>query len=171
MGVVYLGILLCAIAFAIAVVYICLVLKRTSDVLNSLGKTFGKVEKELTHITPQVKETIRGTDKIVDDLGTKLKSTDSLFDSLEELGLSAQSFNLAYQQKRATMSDPELQEEIRPFVEGIKWAEAGSQLYSKWTKTKPVKNELMPQNSYELKVQGRDTTRLPAAKTGKGDRP
>ncbi|MFC2949237.1 DUF948 domain-containing protein [Virgibacillus sediminis] len=171
MGVVYLGILLCSIAFAIAVAYICLVLKRTADVLDSLGRTFGKVEKEIAHITPQLKETLRGTDKIVDDMGVKMKSTDSLFDSLEELGLSAQSFSHAYQQQRAGMSEAEFKAEVWPFVEGIKWAEAGSHLYSKWVKTKPVKNELMPQGENELKAQEHRAGHLPAVQTRKGDRP
>ncbi|GAB3069776.1 DUF948 domain-containing protein [Virgibacillus ainsalahensis] len=147
MGVVYLGILLCAIAFAGVTIYISLVLKRVADTLHSLGNTLGEVEKELQHITPQLRETVYETDKIVDDMEEKLKATDSLFDTLENVGTSVNSVNQLYKNNSDQLTGEQLQKKLKPFIKGIKWSEGAFQVYSKWKdKRQSDKNELMVQD-------------------------
>lgn len=138
MGMIYLGILLCSIAFAIAVIYISFVLKRLSNTIGSMGKTLGEVEKELQYITPQLKQTIREADKAVDDMAEKVKATDGLFDSIGDVGVSIDSLNQAYDNSIKKLSPEQFEKKTKPFVEGIKWSEAALFLYSKWKKEKPA---------------------------------
>ncbi|WP_087975102.1 DUF948 domain-containing protein [Oceanobacillus rekensis] len=148
MDIIYLGILLCSIAFAIVVIYISLVLKRLADTMKSLGTSMGELEKELEYITPQLTETVRETDKLVDDIGEKVRATDDLFDSVEDIGVTVNSLNEVYSEKSKTLSDVELEKKMKPFVGGITWSEAAVQLYTKWKATKRKdKNELMVQQT------------------------
>lgn len=140
MGIINVGILLCSIAFAIVVIYICFVLKRISNTLGTMGRNLNEVEREMQYITPQLKQSIRETDKLIDDVNDKLKATDSVFDSIENAGVSMQSLNQAYANSVKKLSDDQLQKQSKPFVEGIKWSEAAFYLYSKWKRDNPAKN-------------------------------
>ncbi|MFC4025598.1 DUF948 domain-containing protein [Oceanobacillus longus] len=153
MDIIYVGVLLCSIAFAIVVIYISLVLKRLADTMKSLGTSVGELEKELNYITPQLTQTVRETDKLVDDIGEKIRATDSLFDSVEEIGVTVNSLNEVYSQKSKGLSDVELEKKMKPFVGGITWSEAAVQIYSKWKATKRTsKNELMVQQTNVVPV-------------------
>ena len=144
MELVYLSLLFIAIGFAFVVIYICFVLKRVSNTMKSLGSTLGEVEKQVNYITPQLTETIRETDKMVDDVEEKVKATDSLFDSAGEFGTSIQTANEVFHNRFGKLTDEEMDQKVKPFIEGIKWSEVGVKLYSSWQKQKPrEKNEVV----------------------------
>lgn len=154
MDIIYLGILLCSIAFAIVVIYISLVLKRLSNTMRSLGVSLGELEKELGYITPQLTQTIRESDKLVDDIREKIRATDDLFESVEDVGVTVNSLNEVYTEKSKALSDVELERKMKPFVEGITWSEAAVQLYAKWkTAKRKGKNELMVQQTEIVPVK------------------
>ncbi|WP_249872593.1 DUF948 domain-containing protein [Oceanobacillus saliphilus] len=158
MDIIYVGILLCSIAFAIVVIYICLVLNRMTKTMKSLGTTMGEMEKELEYITPQLTQSVREADKLVDDISEKMRATDSLFDSFEDVGTTINSLNEVYKKQNQAITDMELEQKMKPFVGGITWSEAAVQIYSKWKATKRTdKNELMVQQ----------TEVVPAANTGR----
>src|SRR5690625_2358821 len=121
MGIIYIGILFCSIAFAMVVVYICFVLKRISNTLGTLGRTMGELEKEVQYITPKLIQTMRETNELIDDVDVKLKATDSAFDSIENAGVSLQTLNQAYANNAQQLTDEQFQRKTKPFVEGIKW--------------------------------------------------
>ncbi|MBY7141816.1 DUF948 domain-containing protein [Virgibacillus sp. NKC19-3] len=147
MGVIYLGILFCSVAFAVVVVYICLVLKRVSTTMEALGTTLGEVEKKFESITPEIKSTVERTEEMIDDMEVKFNATDSLFDTMENVGSSVNAMNHVYKQNRARLTDAEFQRKLAPFIEGIKWSEGAFLLYSKWKNKQPTgKNELMIQD-------------------------
>ena len=140
MGIISVGILLCSIAFAMVVIYICFILKRISNTLGTMGRNLNEVEKEIQYITPQLKQSIRETDKLIDDVDEKLEATDSVFDSIENTGISLQSLNQAYANSVKQLSDEQLRKQAKPFVVGIKWSVAAFYLYAKWKKDNPAKN-------------------------------
>lgn len=147
MGFFYLICLLLAIAFAIVVIYAAVLLKRVSDTLETLGKSLGEVETKLKHITPEIRQTIQETDKLVDDVSEKLKATDSLVDTMENMGTSVNSINYVYGEHSKHFSEQDFDRKMKPFVEGLKWSEAAFLLYSKWKKNKKKeKNEVMVQD-------------------------
>ncbi|WP_067730360.1 DUF948 domain-containing protein [Oceanobacillus damuensis] len=148
MEIIYVGILLCSIAFAIVVIYLSLVLNRVTKTVKSLGTSMGELEKELEYITPQLTQTVRESDKLVDDISEKIRATDSLFDSVEEMGTAVNSLNEVYSKKTKALTNVELEQKMKPFVGGITWSEAAVQLYTKWKTTKRAgKNEVMVQKS------------------------
>lgn len=143
MGIIYLFTLLLAIAFVIVVIYAAVLLKRVSDTLRTLGKTLGEVETQLKHITPQIRQNIQETGKLVDDVNEKLKETDSVFDTVGNLGNSMNSINHVYREHSKHVTDQDFERKMRPVVEGLKWGEAAFLLYSKWKKKKPAaENEI-----------------------------
>lgn len=153
MGIIYLGILLCSIAFAIVAIYLSIVLKRVANTVTSLGTSLGELEKELENITPQITETLQESNKLIDDISEKVRATDSVFDSADNVGISINTLNEAYKDKSKSLSDVELEQKMKPFVEGITWSEALVQLIGKWKAIKPeTKNELMVQQTEVVPV-------------------
>ncbi len=136
MELIYLSILFIAIAFAFVAAYLCFVLKRISNTMKTLGSTMSDVEKQLTYITPQMTETIRGTDKLIEDVEKKVKATDSIFDTAEEFGTSISSANEALQNRFGKLTDEEMDRKVKPYIEGIKWSEVAVRLYSSWQENK-----------------------------------
>jgi len=65
-----------------------------ANVTKSLGTTLKEVEQKLQYITPQLSSSIRETSKLVDDTGEKMKATDSIFDSIDNVGKSFKFRNL-----------------------------------------------------------------------------
>ncbi|RDW21903.1 DUF948 domain-containing protein [Oceanobacillus arenosus] len=143
MEIIYLAILLCAIGFAIAAIYISFVLKRVADVTKTLGTTLKEVEQQLQTITPQLSISIKETAKLVDDTGEKMKATDSIFDSIDNVGKSIYTLTEAYKTSTAKLNDEQFQQSLKPIVEMLKWSEVVSQVFSKWKKQPSNKNEVM----------------------------
>src|SRR5699024_11221274 len=74
-GIIYLTLLFIAVAFAIVVVYIAVVLKRVSDMMESIGATFVEVEKTAHVITPEIKQSRQETGKLIDDVEHKFTTS------------------------------------------------------------------------------------------------
>lgn len=159
-GIIYYTLLLCAVAFAVVVVYLCVLLKRVSDSIKTVGHTFDKLEKELEHITPQLKQALVETNKLAVDTEDKLRATDSMIDTVGNLGTSVQTVNKIYVDKKANVSDEAIFKQAKPFIEGIKWSEAIVQVFSKWKRNKPSKET-------GLVVQDEETNIIPLQQTGK----
>ena len=159
-GIIYFAILLCSIAFAIVAVYICVLLRRISKSMKAAGRTLEQVEQQLQQVSPQLSESLRETSTLVDDVNEKVKATDSLFDTVGNLGMSVNTVNEVYKEKRKQTSDEEIFEKAKPFIEGIKWSEALMQIYYKWRRDKPS-------TETQLVVQDEETSIIPLNQTGK----
>lgn len=146
MNLVYVGVLFCAVAFAIFAIFMSVVLKRASTTMKTLGNTLGNVEEKLNYLTPELRNTVNETEKMVDDLHDKLSATDNLVDSIENIGTS---FNTSYQlldQQTKKLPDYKSSHTINKLTEGFTWGGVTFQLYKRW-KYKGGKNELAVQNS------------------------
>jgi len=153
MDILYIGIFLISIAFAIVVVYLSTVLNSLSKTMRSLGTSLGEFEKELEYITPQLTTTLRESERLIDDISEKVRATDSVFDSVENVGVSINSLNEVYKEKSKQLSEKELEQKLKPFIDALTWSEAAAQLFSKWTTTKPKeKKEVMVQRSEVVPV-------------------
>jgi len=158
MDLIYLSILLLAIAFAIVVGYLCFILKRVSNNMKTLSSTMRYAEEQFKYITPELTNTIRETDKLIDDTTEKVRATEGMFDSLEEFGTSIISANEAFHNRFGKMTDEEMDRKVKPFIDGILWSEAGTRLYSSWQENKKAeKKELIIRNKNEIvEVSGRE---------------
>ncbi|MFD1850663.1 DUF948 domain-containing protein [Oceanobacillus bengalensis] len=134
MEAIYIGILLCSIAFFVAVIYISLVLKRVATVTRSLGTTLKEVERQFGYVTPELINTLKETNKILDEMGENIKATDSVFDSVHNVGKSINTLNSTYKNYQEKVSGDQFKKQIKQVVEGVKWGEAVTQVFSKWKK-------------------------------------
>lgn len=151
MGLIYISILLIAIAFLIAVVYICFVLKRVTNTMKTLRGTLGSAEKQIGKMTLVLSETIKETDELMVDVTEKAQATDSIFDSVQLFGESIQSANTALQNGLGNLTEEEMDRKVKPFIEGIRWSEVAVQLYGVWKGKQPKQlNELMVQEEHDI---------------------
>ncbi|WP_179151974.1 DUF948 domain-containing protein [Oceanobacillus senegalensis] len=131
MEIVYFGILICSIAFFISAIYISVFLKRLTDVTRSLGYTLKDVEEQFGYITPQLMTTIKEAQQTVDELEENMNATDSVFDSVDNVGKSINSLNDTYKNYKEKITDEQFQKQLKPTVELIKWGEALTQVFKK----------------------------------------
>src|SRR5699024_12839168 len=103
---------------------------------ESIGNTAHKMEEKMKNITPEIENTIKESSDLVDDIYDKIKATDSVVDTVENIGTSVHTVNQVYKIKRDRTSDEEIFEKAKPFIEGIKWSEVATKRYSncKWDK-------------------------------------
>ncbi|GGJ76804.1 DUF948 domain-containing protein [Virgibacillus salexigens] len=130
----YIAIIIVAIAFALTAIYIAFVLHRVSKLLRSVGITLGELEQEMQQITPELKESLHQTNQMLDDIDDKLKATDSVFDTIDNMGNSVSNVNQAIRKNSDKLTDAEMAEKTKPYIEGIRWSEAATYLYNKWKK-------------------------------------
>lgn len=130
-GIIYLMLFFCAVAFSIVVVYISIVLKRVSDMMESMSMTLAEIEKKTHDITPEIKQSLRETGKLVDDLEHKSRATDDVVQTIENTGTSVQLVNEMAKQVLKTSTDT-LKNKAYFIKEGLPWGIGVFQLYSKW---------------------------------------
>jgi len=131
MELIYLAILFVSIAFAITVVYLSVLLHRITNMMKTLGNSLDHVEGKMTDLTPSLRKSLQETGVLVDDVQEKLTATDSVFDSIENMGKSVHNLNEAYQMNSDQVSDEQFKQKVKPFLKGIKWSEAAFQLFKK----------------------------------------
>jgi len=131
MDLIYLAILLVSVAFAITVIYLSVVLYRLTNTMKVLGTSIDEMEKKMNYITPQLRKSMQETDMLVEDIQDKLDATDSVFDSIENIGGTVHNLNKAYQSNSDLVTEEEFKQKTTPFVEGMKWSEVVMHLLKK----------------------------------------
>jgi len=162
-GILYFTLMLLAVGFAIIVFYICYLLMRVAATVESVGNTAHEMEEKMKNITPEIENTIKESSNLVDDIYDKIKATDSVVDTVENIGTSVHTVNQVYKIKRDRTSDEEIFEKAKPFIEGIKWSEVATQLYSNWKGDKPSKSS----KERQLVVEHEEKDIIPLKQTGK----
>ena len=162
-GILYFTLMLLAVGFAIIVFYICYLLMRVAATVESVGNTAHEMEEKMKNITPEIENTIKESSDLVDDIYDKIKATDSVVDTVENIGTSVHTVNQVYKIKRDRTSDEEIFEKAKPFIEGIKWSEVATQLYSNWKGDKPSKSS----KERQLVVEHEEKDIIPLKQTGK----
>jgi uncharacterized protein YoxC len=148
----YLTLLIVAIAFAITVIYIAVVLFRVAKLLKTMGGTLGRVDAEMKQVLPDLKNTLHEAHVAVSDVEEKLKSTDPLFATVENFGNSVNNINQALQKADSTLTSSEFEKQTKPYIEGIRWTETAFYLYNKWKK----KEQDMEVSNVSMKHTGKE---------------
>ncbi|GAB4074328.1 hypothetical protein GCM10028778_18310 [Barrientosiimonas marina] len=131
MDFVYIGVFICALAFALVVIYASLVLKRAANTMESISHTLNEVEQKMHYITPELQKTLEETGQTVDDLNEKLAATDSLFTALDDAGVSVYEGDRFVQRqtdKTASWASPKNRNRL---TKTIKWADVMYKLYKR----------------------------------------
>ncbi|GGJ98580.1 DUF948 domain containing protein [Lentibacillus kapialis] len=133
MDLVYIGVLIIALAFALVVTYASLVLKRAADTMTSLSQTLNEVEQKLHYITPELRETVEKTGYTVDDLQDKINAVDDWFGTLENLGISINEGSRFVNKQAKNASSYTTSKNRSRVTQSIKWADVVYKLYKKVT--------------------------------------
>ncbi|WP_010529088.1 DUF948 domain-containing protein [Lentibacillus jeotgali] len=131
MDLVYIGLLIIALAFALVVTYASLALKRAADTMESLSETLNEVEQKLHDITPELRKTVEETGKTVDDLRGKINAVDDLFAGLENMGISINEGSRFVNKQAKNASSYTTSKNRNRVTESIKWADVVYKLYKK----------------------------------------
>lgn len=131
MDFVYIGVFMCALAFALVAVYASLVLKRTATMVESLGKTLGEVEEKLHYITPELRKTVNETGKTIDELQDKMEAVDSMVMTLENVGVSVNEGGQYMDAQTEKASPYQTPKNRNKLIETFKWADVAYKLYKK----------------------------------------
>ena len=65
-----------------------------------------------------------------------------MFDAVE-IGTSISSSNDAFQNRFGKLSDEEMDRQVKPFIEGIKWSEVAVKLYSSYQQNNKDKQKIV----------------------------
>ncbi|WP_077324007.1 DUF948 domain-containing protein [Virgibacillus siamensis] len=144
MDFVYIGILLCALAFALIAIYISYVLFRVSRTMKSLGNSLGDVEQKLNYLTPELRNTLHETEKLVDDFSDKMNATDGLFDAMENTGQSINACSRLLEKQSRKLPEYSSPQTIERLTEGAKWGQVAFKVFRRWKKQN-TKNEIIVQ--------------------------
>ena len=114
--------LIAAIAFAVLVVYLCLVLKKLSGVLLRLHTTvdkaneaIGVVTKDVDQLSIEVEGLLNKVNTLVDDINGKLEKTDPLFTAIGDVGESVSGIQASTKKVSKSLSSAKLFKSVTPF--------------------------------------------------------
>lgn len=134
MELLYIGVFLCAVAFAIVCFLMAKVLLHVSGTLKSLGNTLGEVETKMQYITAELENTIKESGKTIDEFEHKLKVTDGLFDTLENVGSTVTNLNQVVDGQTRNLASDRALRNAEPVAHSLQWSEVGFRLFKKLKK-------------------------------------
>lgn len=138
MTLVYIGVFMMSIAFAIVSIFLAKLLLKTSSVVGALGQTVDQVEKKLDQSIIELESVITETKMTATDVQDKLQATSGLFLAMEDLGQSTENVSSVIEKKTEQYNKDGLTTGTNPFVRAIQMGEFGFGLLKSWNKGKKV---------------------------------
>lgn len=134
MTLVYIGVFIMALSFALVSIFIVKLLLRTSSMISTLGQSVSDVETNLDKTIIKMEETIVESEKTANDVETKLLAANSLFLAVKNVGdttaLISEDIHSRTKRYAAKQSLPG----TMPFVRAILVGEFGHGLLRSWKK-------------------------------------
>lgn len=132
MSLVYIGVFIMAIAFAIVAIFIAKILLSTSKVIATLGNTLGSVEEKLDKSIAEVEAMTLEANQTYADVEAKLQATEGLFLAIENVGETTAIISNDLQQRTKRYQQDESLPGTMPFVRAIQFGEFGFSLFESW---------------------------------------
>lgn len=133
---VYIGVFMMSLAFALVSIFVAKFLLRTSSIIGTLGQTVDNIEMKLDQTVIELEGLIAETENTVIDAETKLLATDGLFAAVENIGnataIVSSDLHLRTKQHAKDQSLPG----TMPFVRAIQVGEFGFGLLNSWKRGK-----------------------------------
>lgn len=98
------SIFIIALAFAILVVYVIKTLKSVQKSTEQINEGLIHMQKEIDLVSKETTELIRNTNKLTIDLQEKSKSLDSLFHSIDDVGIVVNQVTQSAKQVSSTLT-------------------------------------------------------------------
>ena len=139
MSLIYIGVFIIAIAFAIAAIFIARILLSTSKVIATLGDTLVAVESKLDKSIAEVKAITLEVDQTAADIEAKLHATEGLFSAIENVGETTAIISNDLQERTKQYQHDESLPGTMPFVRAIQFGEFGFSLFESWKRGQHAK--------------------------------
>ncbi|MGP4079407.1 DUF948 domain-containing protein [Pseudalkalibacillus sp. R45] len=132
---VYIGILLIAVSFAVIVFYLVRILHSVNGAVNSLEHSVDQLEGQMEEITGGSKHLVKETSHIVDDIHHKLHSTSGLVQTLQHVGGLLDHANRTINRSADHFSS-HANGQSKQIVKLVKWGNAAFRIYKEKNKRK-----------------------------------
>lgn len=132
MTLVYIGVFITALAFALVAIFSARLLLHTSTVISKLGETVDDIEKKLDKTVMEIENVISETEKTATDVETKLHAVNGLFVSILGVGQQTEIVSSKLQKRTKRYNKDGFLIGTKPFVSAIQISEFGLGLVKSW---------------------------------------
>jgi uncharacterized protein YoxC len=132
---VYISVVIIAIAFLVLVIFVSKTLKTFQTTLMSVTATIDSLEKQLKDVTTETTQLIHHTNDLTMDLQKKVEGLNSVVHALKETGATVQKFNQSMNkvQSRVTTQVEKNQEKVSQVIQ---WGSTFIEIWDKWKEKK-----------------------------------
>ncbi|MFG6120783.1 MULTISPECIES: DUF948 domain-containing protein [Thalassobacillus] len=134
MDLVYIGVFIMALSFALVVAFIVKTLISVNKTMKNLDGTVGSLETQMRGITKESEHLINKSNYLAEDIHHKVDSTNALFDSLQNVGDSVDNLNHGLNKASANFTY-HTKNQNDSIVKAVRWGEALTNLFAKWKRT------------------------------------
>ncbi|MEF3303711.1 DUF948 domain-containing protein [Paenibacillus sp. GYB003] len=131
-----------AAAFIVLVVFLVAALQSARASLKQVNETLAHIDAKMDAISGETVKLMRQTQQIADDVQGKMKSLDTLFHSIGQVGESVHQITASVKQVSATVSNSvrlageKAVKERNTTAELVEWASLAVHLWRKWQSRK-----------------------------------
>ena len=155
----YVSAAIAALSLALIAVFVFLVLKNTKQTMNSLSDTVQRVETKLNGITEQSAQLMEKTNRIAEDVETKVQSLDQLTKSARNFGQTTEHLNESFASLSQQIATPP--KKLRPLMEkATALTEAAARIYYRLKKEKEVAQQKAARQSTGASSQSASVPQL-----------
>lgn len=115
--------LIVAVAVAVLVFYLARTLKSTERTLDNVADTLESFEKQLEGITTETTTLLNKTNRLAEDIEQKSAKLNTVFDGINEIGVTIQGFNQSVKDLSSNISKAASVEDDRA-SQAVKWGAA-----------------------------------------------
>ncbi|WP_028782916.1 DUF948 domain-containing protein [Thalassobacillus devorans] len=134
MELVYIGIFIMALSFALVVAFIVKTLVSVNKSMKSLDGTVDNLVTQMNGITKESEHLINKSNYLAEDINHKIDSTNGLFESLQNVGDSVD--NLNHGLNKATDNFTyHTNKHNDKIIKAVRWGEAITNTYAKWKRS------------------------------------
>ncbi|GAA0429851.1 DUF948 domain-containing protein [Lentibacillus halophilus] len=128
----YIAVLIAAVAFAVLVIYTVMTLKSMQRTMMNATQTLENLESQMEGVTTETSELLEKTNKLADDVNQKSEKLNGLFDSAQGIGKTASDLNGSLQKWSDSVSKAAAYDQDKA-SEALKW---GNAVVDFWRKKK-----------------------------------
>lgn len=136
MSLVYIGVFIIALAFAVIAIFIAKILFSATKVIATLGDTLNVVEGKLDKSIAEVEAMTLEVDQTAIDVEAKLQATEGLFLAIENVGETTAIISNDLHERSKRYEHDESLPGTMPFVRAIQFGEFGFSLFESWKRGK-----------------------------------
>ncbi|CAM3855775.1 DUF948 domain-containing protein [Alkalicoccus chagannorensis] len=131
----YISILIIALAFAMLVIYFVATLKALRKTMDNVTTTVEELQEQVNGITNESTNLLHKTNALADDIQHKSDTLNSIFLAAQDLGVTFQNMNTSVKRVSDTVSK-QADERSEQAAKAVQWGNVALELWTRWKKKK-----------------------------------